>query len=299
MTRNSAEQTRRRLIAIGLQLLHERGPSAAVGHIRLSSVLRRAGLTTGAAYRIWDDQVAYQRDLALAAVRYRDRTSNDTTALAAVPAMLEPDGTWQEAIRRGSEANLRSYPEDVTFLTALAIRASAYTDPELIEASRQRHEEALASYGELYDAVLRWSRRRMRPGFELPDLAAALAAVSEGFGLQNATGVPHVRLALDAPARGPGEREWSLLAVCAVAVSELMTEPDPDAPPFDPQTLPAAWRDGNQARTVSHSSRAWASAESLDSRPPIIRASTSSRSSASTSRTPLVVTEPSSDFDTT
>ena len=58
MTRNRAEDTRRLLISIGLRLLHERGPSAAVGPIRLSGVLRRAGLTTGAAYRIWDDRVA-------------------------------------------------------------------------------------------------------------------------------------------------------------------------------------------------------------------------------------------------
>ena len=161
---NRADDTRRLLIAIGLRLLHERGPSAAVGHIRLSSVLRRAGLTTGAAYRIWDDQVAYQRDPALEAVRFRDHVSNEGTVAAVVPAILDPAGSWYEVIRRGSEVNLRSYPEDVRFLTSLAIRASSYNDPELIEAGRQRHTEALASYSELYDTVLRWSRRRMREG---------------------------------------------------------------------------------------------------------------------------------------
>lgn len=241
MTRRSAEDTRRLLIAIGLQLLHERGPSAAVGHIRLSSVLRRAGLTTGAAYRIWEDQTAYQRELALEAVRYRDRISNERTVAAAIPAMLDPDGTWYDAIRCGSEPNLRSYPEDVAFLTTLAIRASSYSDPQLVAAGRQRHAEALASYGEVYDAVLRWSGRRMRAGFTLHDLASALAAVSEGFGLQNAAGVPHERLRLDPTGSGPGERDWSLLAVAAVAICERLTEPDPDAPPFDLATLPARW----------------------------------------------------------
>lgn len=244
MTRPSAEHTRRRLIAIGLQLLHERGPSAAVGHIRLSSVLRRAGLTTGAAYRIWEDQVAYQRDLALEAVRYRDRTSNERTVTAVVPIMLDPAGSWYETIRCGAEVNLRSYPEDVAFLTTLAIRASSYGDAGLIEASRQRHAEALASYSELYDAVLRWSGRRMRAGFTLHDLAGALAAISEGFGLQEAAGAPYERLELDATADGPGDRQWSLLAVCAVAVCERMTEPDPAAAPLDPSTLPAAWLAG-------------------------------------------------------
>ncbi|MCA0296811.1 MAG: hypothetical protein LCH96_16150 [Actinobacteria bacterium] len=243
MPRHSAEDTRRLLIAIGLQLLHERGPSAVVAHIRLSSVLRRAGLTTGAAYRIWEDQTAYQRDLALEAIRYREKVSNEATVAKVVPAMLDASQPWQEAIRRGSEVNLRSYPEDIAFLTSLAIRASSYSDPVLLEAGRRRHDEALASYSEVYSAVLAWSGRRLRAGFTLHDLAAALAAIAEGFGIQNAAGVPHERLALDATASGPGDVDWSLLAVCTVAVSEQLTEPDPEAPPFDPATLPAGWLD--------------------------------------------------------
>lgn len=241
MPRHSAEDTRRLLITIGLQLLHERGPSAAVGHIRLSSVLRRAGLTTGAAYRIWDDQTAYQRDLALEAIRYRDRASTESTVAAAAPAMGDPDGYWYDAVRRGSEPNLRSYPQDMAFLTTLAIRASSYNDPELVEAGRQRHEEALAAYGEVYDVVLRWSGRRMRAGFSLHDLTSALAALSEGFGLQNAAGVPHERLRLDATASHPGDEDWSLLAVTAVALCEHLTEPDPDAPPFVASAIPSGW----------------------------------------------------------
>lgn len=241
MVRNRAEETRRILLGIGLRMLHERGPSATVSHIRLSSVLRRAGLTTGAAYRIWDDQTAYQRDLALEALRYRDHLSNARTVAAVVPAILTDAASWQEVIRRGAEPNLRSYPEDVAFLTSLAIRASSYGDPELLEAGHERHREALASYGELYDAVLGWSGRRMRPGFRLLDLAAALAAASEGFGLQNAAGVPHERLQLDAVAGGAGDVQWSLLAVTAVALCEQMTEPEPEAGPFDPADLPARW----------------------------------------------------------
>lgn len=258
MTRRTAEDTRRRLIAIGLQLLHERGPAAVVGHIRLSSVLRRAGLTTGAAYRIWEDQTAYQRDLALEAIRYREKVSNEETVARVVPAMLDPDQPWQEAIRRGSEVNLRSYPEDVAFLTTLAIRASSYSDPVLLAAGLRRHDEALASYSEVYSAVLAWSGRRLRAGFTLHDLATALAAIAEGFGIQNAAGVPHERLSLDGTASGPGELDWSLLAVCAVAVSERMTEPDPDAPPFDPAALPDGWLDaargaGAEAATLGAS----------------------------------------------
>lgn len=241
MTRQRAEHTRRLLLAVGLDMLHQRGPSAAVHHIRLSSVLRRAGLTTGAAYRIWPDQVAYQRDLALEALRYRDHVSNARTVAEVVPAMLSGAVPWQQVVCRGAEPNLRSYPEDAPFLTSLAIRASSYGDPDLLAAGHDRHAEALASYAQLYDAVLRWSGRRMRDGFTLGDLTAALAALSEGFGLQNAAGVPHQRLALDAVGDRPGDTAWSLLAVAAVALCEKFTEADPDAQPFDPSALPEPW----------------------------------------------------------
>lgn len=55
MSRRSAGDTRKLLIDVGIEILHERGANAGVGHIKLSEVVSRAGLTTGAAYRLWDD----------------------------------------------------------------------------------------------------------------------------------------------------------------------------------------------------------------------------------------------------
>ena len=72
--------------------------------------------------------------------------------------------------------------------------------------------------------------------------------------MQNAAGVPHERLQLDATADGPGDRERSLLAVCAVAVSERLTKPDAAAP-FDPTTLPAPWLAGGSAAPADDGSR--------------------------------------------
>lgn len=46
-----------------MEMLLERGVSAGVGHIRLQEVVRRAQLTTGAAYRLWADQDDFHRDL--------------------------------------------------------------------------------------------------------------------------------------------------------------------------------------------------------------------------------------------
>lgn len=224
MGRRTAQETRNLLIETGLSLLHERGPSAAVRHIRLRDVLDRADLTTGAAYRIWDDQDAYHRDLALAAVRWRDRTSTSDTMATVLPG-LQSGASWQEIVRAGCEVNLWRYPDHIGFLTMLALRASAYGDEELTAASRERHHEAVGAYGAMYDQVIRAVGRRFRPGFTVADAAAAMAALSEGFGVQGCTGEPHPRILLDTVAAGPGDVDWTLLGVCSVAIFDHMTQP--------------------------------------------------------------------------
>ncbi|MEJ7722199.1 MAG: hypothetical protein WKF58_18025 [Ilumatobacteraceae bacterium] len=44
---------RREMLEAGIALLHERGVVTGVTHIRLARVAKRAGYTTGAAYRFW------------------------------------------------------------------------------------------------------------------------------------------------------------------------------------------------------------------------------------------------------
>ena len=53
-------------------------------------VLRRAGLTTGAAYRLWADQNDYQRDLAVAMVRLRLSSPADYARVAVDKLIAEP-----------------------------------------------------------------------------------------------------------------------------------------------------------------------------------------------------------------
>lgn len=71
MPRRTGEQTKDLLIRTGIAMLLDRGTSAGVSHIRLQEVVRRAGLTTGAAYRLWADQDAFHHDLAVAATSWR------------------------------------------------------------------------------------------------------------------------------------------------------------------------------------------------------------------------------------
>jgi hypothetical protein len=52
MSRRTGDETCHLLIETGIALLHERGATPGVSHIRLQDVLKRAGFTTGAAYRL-------------------------------------------------------------------------------------------------------------------------------------------------------------------------------------------------------------------------------------------------------
>ena len=120
--------TRARLLDAGIALLHELGVRPGVAHVRLAEVAHRAGYTPSAAYRCWDNQADFHRDLAAASLAWRDRSLiADTTRM--VRAMISAQAPWQEVLRVGGNSNVHRTPEAVEFYTALALRAAVGTDP--------------------------------------------------------------------------------------------------------------------------------------------------------------------------
>lgn len=230
MSRRSAEQTRTLLIDTAMSMLHKQGAAAGVTHIKLSDVVVRAGLTTGAAYRLWNDQQAFHNELATAAVGWRDPLSTSPT-VAGITSVLQIGGPLREVIRLSAEANLQTFPKDIAFLATLALRASAWGNPALVAASRKRHLDAMRAYGEVYAGVMKFYHRRMRQPFTLDHLCSALAALAEGFGVQAACGEPHPRIGL--AGAGGDSQDWTLLGVAAAAVMDHLTEVIPDATPAD------------------------------------------------------------------
>ncbi len=227
MLRRSAAETRQLLIDTGVTMLHERGITAGVTHIRLQDVLRRAGLTTGAAYRLWSDQEAFHRDVAIAATGWR----NDmplTATVRAIRPLVEGGAGLSEVIRVASAAHVDGFDDSTehpgepasehpvestgtatddrslgaprlsgTFLTTLALRAAARHDPALQAASRARHAESLDSFGELYSTLMHVYGRRFRPPLTLRQFTAAIAALGEGFAIQAIEGEPHPHVDID------------------------------------------------------------------------------------------------------
>jgi AcrR family transcriptional regulator len=227
MTRRTTEQTKQLLLDVGTRLVYERGVHVGVTHIKLSDVVAAAGLTTGAAYRCWENQDAFHRDLAAAAVRWRNQTPIANT-VGQITRLVEEHAPLAEIIRAGAEANIYQYPEDVAFLTTIALRACGPTDESLAEAGRDRLETAVASYSGMYTVLLDLYGYRLRRPFTIDHLTLSLAALSEGFALQAMSGAPHPRIERpDTPADAGSD--WTLFAFAVEAIVERFTEPDPEA----------------------------------------------------------------------
>ena len=234
MGRRSGDETRALLLRVGMQMLLERGVSAGVQHIRLQDVLRRAGLTTGAAYRLWSDQEDYQRDLAVAMVQLRLSGPADYVR-AAVDDLIAAGAPGNDVIRAGADAHVRTTFADAAaddpataldaqqFLVSLALRTTARTWPELRDAANERHRESIAAFAEFYAYLMEAYGLRMKTPLTITDFTEAMAAMGEGFAIRALEGLEHPRCTSTDGDEVPAG-EWTLFALGVRAlVSEFMT----------------------------------------------------------------------------
>lgn len=223
MARRTLDQTRQLLLDTGLAMLEERGVYVGVTHIRLQDVAHAAGLTTGAGYRCWENQAAFHRELAIAAVAGRTEAPIAET-VAHIRDLVDARAPLAEVIRAAAEANLFRYPDDTVQLNTITLRTCGPTDEALARAGREHLTATVESFAALYATLLEVYRRRMRPPYTITDLTLTLAALSEGFAVQAMTGDPHPRVHRP-PAAGSVAADWSLLACAAEAIVDRFTEP--------------------------------------------------------------------------
>jgi AcrR family transcriptional regulator len=236
MVRRTAEDTRRLILEAGIQMLLERGATAGVQHIRLQEVLRSVGLTTGAAYRIWDDQDEFHRDLAVAMVGLRFAPPV-ASAAGAIEDVLSSGESLDEVARvaaldfvtYASKFHLEPESRDShAFITALALRTAAGAWPELRVASAERHRESIAAFATFYAALLQRFGRRMREPLTIVDFTEAMAALGEGFAIRAAEGLDHPTYDIPEGAELPSG-EWTLFGIGIRGLVAAFTIPIPEA----------------------------------------------------------------------
>lgn len=224
MSRRSLDETRQLLLDTGLRCLYERGVSVGVTHVKLNDVAATAGLTTGAAYRCWDNQDAFHHDLAVAAMRWRDRHSVAAT-VEGIRELVDRRAPWREVVRVGAAANLESFRNDASFVTSIALRVCASLDGALERAVKERLDSALQSFADLYGGLLKFYGRRMKPPLTLEHFTIMIAALSEGFILQMLSGMDHPRVELELDEPGV-DTTWTLMAAAVEAFVSTFTELD-------------------------------------------------------------------------
>lgn len=232
MARRSADDTRRLILEAGLQLLLERGATAGVQHIRLQEVLRRVGLTTGAAYRIWADQDDFHRDLSIEMVGLRFAPPV-ASAQGAIQEILDADGSIHDVARiaaldhvtYASKFHLEPESRDShAFITALALRTAAGSWPELRVASAERHAGSIAAFETFYDVLLTRFGRRLRSPFTITDFTEAMAALGEGFAIRAAEGLGHPTYEIPEDAEAPSG-DWTLFGISILGLVTAFTLP--------------------------------------------------------------------------
>ncbi len=191
-------------------------------HVKIATVVRRLGLTSGAAYRIWTRQEDFHRDLALRVTRTTEGPAADAVSAATLAAM-ESGAPFEEVARLGALAQYNDTTSgNNLFYVGLALTAAGRNDDELREVNAHRYLESLADFALLYEAVLRHYGRRPRSPWTYPMVARVLAALSEGSALQ--ADLPSVPDS-EGLSHDPGE----LFAEAVVALAVNLTEPTTDA----------------------------------------------------------------------
>lgn len=221
-------------------MLYEQGVSSPVSHIKLQNVLRRAGLTTGAAYRLWDGQPDFQHELAATATRRNDERMA-ASLVNAVAELIERGAPLAEIIRVATNQHVSeifgsedSDPlADTMVLINIAMRATAHSTDTLRDASRSWHLESLGAYVDLYVTLQALGGLRMREPYTMEQFALVMAALAEGFTLQAIQGSPHPTVEVP-DARGVPQ-EWTLFGRAVLALVEGLMEPgDADSGEAEP-----------------------------------------------------------------
>lgn len=234
MPRRDKEATRQLLLKTGYEMILEQGLDVGWG-IRITEVTKRVGLTTGAAYQIWNGsrtvdgaggQDRFHHDLALYAF---DRAIADASNYNAGKAWEQADegASLDRILQRLGEDTFAARSAPARFACFVALLASAGSDPELGDIGRQAYRSATSHLVEVYRKVFEHLDLEMAPPYTLDQLITSVLALIDGLRMRAlvdpAVTAEEVEAPLDAAVDANGT--WYLVATGARALVTAMTRP--------------------------------------------------------------------------
>ncbi len=223
-------------------MMLEQGLDAGWG-VRITEVTKRVGLTTGAAYQIWNGsrrvegaggQDRFHHDLALYAF---DRVVADASNYNANRAWDQADGgaSLDRILQRLGEDTARAqnhgtFDAPARFACLVALLASAATDPELAEVGRRAYRAATDQLVEIYRKVFEHFELEMAPPYTLDQLITSVVALIDGLRMRALVDPDVVATGVEAPvgAAPDANGTWYLVATGTRALVDAMTRPAQD-----------------------------------------------------------------------
>lgn len=234
MPRRDKEGTRQLLLKTGYDMILEQGPDIGWG-IRITDVTKRVGLTTGAAYQIWNGsrtvdgiggQDRFHHDLALYAF---DRVIADTNKYNAGRAWDQADGgdSLDRILQRLGEDNAAAKADTSRFACFVALLASARAEAELGEVGRKAYDTATANLVDLYGKIFEHFGLEMAPPYTLEQLITSVLALIDGLRMRSlvdpSISTEPVAAPVDVAADADGT--WYLMSSGVHALVTAMTRP--------------------------------------------------------------------------
>lgn len=180
--RATKDETKLKLLEAGRDILLAEGLRQVID-IRLTDVLNRVGLTTGAAYNIWDSQDEYRRELALFVAENLgwadDRLIRDS--LAEMPT----DVTLEQWIKIAGDAYFESFTARWDYFILLQFWGVKDPDEELVAAIREGYDMVHQRLVFLFQATIDLYNLELVEPYTIDDVAVAATAICEGLALRH------------------------------------------------------------------------------------------------------------------
>ncbi len=181
MARPTAAERRRAYLQTGAELVTDFGASDggsdtldALANVKVADVARRAGVTKGALYHIWESQEDYRRDLFQHLLDLGERQGIDQAEqliAAGVDAEGAPFDDVTDLATRLAEVSYRELRDDPKLLARFSFYNYAH-DPRVNEMLA----EGVAAFDAYYERYLTAAGRRMREPFTVRHLITSVNA---------------------------------------------------------------------------------------------------------------------------
>lgn len=255
--RRTPREIRDEMIAVGLDLLAERGLTVVLDSVRFDDAIHRADVARASAYRAWQDpdsddgpQVRFHD--ALAARLLEEQPGFGSGETGALRATEQAVGSWLERLpeldkldptergfwlrqihRAGSNANQLAMDDSRLWHCYIAVAAGLmsgiFVSDELRESWIQGEAALVGRYKDLYLSMADLFGFQLRSCYTIEQFDTAAAALAEGLTIRSSIN-PHIRGIVRRTGPGGAEEEWTLFAVCFEGLVRQFFEPRNDVP---------------------------------------------------------------------